>query len=395
MSIIVYQPEGVAQSQQQFASHSVFSSTNLPVAAPITFNFLNRLSDCLLNHHEKYQYPELVSLGFWLRKRHMTSTLSLLPEGKHRPLGVVVHYSPSNVDTMFVYSWVCSLVMGNRNVVRISQAEQPLKAELLKRIYTVLVMPEFTKLLQRNVFIYVDKHTEANVWLSQQADGRVIWGGDDSVVEIRALPSKPRTIDVCFADRYSVSIIDPSALSAKELTILTARFWQDTKPFSQQACSSPRVIYWLGDEQQAITFISEMNRHVKPEDMALTTANEQLVYAQYCLAHQSTAKMVSQTPICALITDNVSQLCIDSHPGQYCFLVVPVDSVAQCVAKLDEKVQTITYFGMSKKVIEDALCESSCEGGERTVAIGDALNFSPIWDGVNLYSTLSRQISLD
>lgn len=395
MSIIQYQPEAVAISQSDFALHRVFSTSNLPVAAPITIDFLSCLSAFLLEHPNKTLYPELVSLGFWLRRRHMMSTLSILPAGTHRPLGLVVHYSPSNVDTMFVYSWVCSLVMGNRNVVRISQAEQPLKAALLKSIYAVLTKPEFSTLLARNVFIYVDKDNEANGWVSQQADGRVIWGGDESVLQIRALPSKPRTVDVSFADRYSVSVIDSTQLTARELSVLTSRFWQDTKPFSQQACSSPRVIYWLGDERQAQTFIGALNHQVKQEDLAITTANEQLVFAQYCLAHQHVSKVISQTPICALMANTVSQSCINSHPGHYCLLIVPINSVAQCVAQLDEKVQTITYFGTSKQLIEQALSDSSCEGGERVVAIGEALNFSPIWDGVNLYSTLSRQISLN
>ena len=36
------------------------------------------------------------------------------------PLGKTFHIAPSNVDTIFVYSWLISMLMGNINVIRIS-----------------------------------------------------------------------------------------------------------------------------------------------------------------------------------------------------------------------------------------------------------------------------------
>ena len=36
----------------------------------------------------------------------------------------------------------------------------------------------------------------------------MIWGGDDTIKSIRNLQTKPRCVDVCFSDRYSVCVLD-------------------------------------------------------------------------------------------------------------------------------------------------------------------------------------------
>ncbi len=64
----------------------------------------------LLRNSEAKTYPELVALGFWLRKSNLKKMQNLSPIGVIKPLGWVVHFTPSNVDTMFIYSWICSLL---------------------------------------------------------------------------------------------------------------------------------------------------------------------------------------------------------------------------------------------------------------------------------------------
>lgn len=44
--------------------------------------------------------------------------------------------------------------------------------------------------------------------LSKIADVRIIWGGDNTVNEIRKAQLKPRAIEVTFADRYSLCVLD-------------------------------------------------------------------------------------------------------------------------------------------------------------------------------------------
>ncbi|NUW30388.1 gamma-glutamyl phosphate reductase [Nonomuraea sp. SMC257] len=79
------------------------------------------------------RHPELASLGFFLRRSELERAAGL-PRGDEPrqtgaagageflrvPRGLVFHVAPANVDTVFVYSWALSALMGNRNVVRLS-----------------------------------------------------------------------------------------------------------------------------------------------------------------------------------------------------------------------------------------------------------------------------------
>src|SRR5215510_7315433 len=58
----------------------------------------------LFEFAQKHRYPELASLGFFLRRSEVERQLSRL-DGLRRPYGVVFHVPPANVDTVFVYSW--------------------------------------------------------------------------------------------------------------------------------------------------------------------------------------------------------------------------------------------------------------------------------------------------
>src|SRR5439155_417971 len=69
------------------------------------------------------RFPELASLGFFLRRAEMNRALARLrgdAAGLRFPRGLVFHVPPANVATIFVYSWALSALAGNRNVVRIS-----------------------------------------------------------------------------------------------------------------------------------------------------------------------------------------------------------------------------------------------------------------------------------
>ena len=62
-------------------------------------------------------HPEAVALGFWMRPAALTGMRARfeasIPHNQIAvPRGLAFHVTPANVDTMFVYSWVLSLLMG-------------------------------------------------------------------------------------------------------------------------------------------------------------------------------------------------------------------------------------------------------------------------------------------
>ena len=56
-----------------------------------------------------------------------------------------------------------------------------------------------------NVISY-ERNDDITREISAVCDARVIWGGDATVSHIRSMSTKPRCLDICFADRYSVCV---------------------------------------------------------------------------------------------------------------------------------------------------------------------------------------------
>ena len=98
------------------------STDRLAVGDPRVADFLARLARRLLSPALARRHPELGSLGFFLRPAELRRAVERMrrPDALVFPRGNVLHLPPSNVDTIFVYSWALSALAGNHNVVRIS-----------------------------------------------------------------------------------------------------------------------------------------------------------------------------------------------------------------------------------------------------------------------------------
>lgn len=357
--------------------------------------FLQCLSGMLLKSPSLKPHAELVALGFWLRPAQLQQMLAAIQQHMTKPLGLVVHYTPANVDTMFVYSWVCSLLMGNRNIVRLSQQSSDAKQALIDTMADLLARPEWVSIGEANQFIYYDKLEQTvSSQLSICADARVIWGGDDSVRQIRQLPQKPRSRDISFADRYSACVIDGSALNPDNLKSVAQLLWRDLSPYQQQACSSPRILYWLGDGQYRDALLAAVDNEATNAQRPLNQSNEQLVFSQYAQACGEAGQALIHKHICVLPLLGKSQS-LEHHPGQYIILLRELASLDELADYVDAKLQTISYHGVAQADWIKFIADPSITGIERVVPLGQALAFEPHWDGYDLLSQLSRIVTIN
>ena len=100
-----------------------------------------------------------------------------------------------------------------------------------------------------NLFIQYKSHAENTKKISSVCDGRVIWGGDQTINEIRKVWKPERAIEIAFADRYSLSVIDLhqlKKLKLKKISLLAKRFYYDGYSMNQLACNSPHFVFWVG-----------------------------------------------------------------------------------------------------------------------------------------------------
>ena len=371
---------------------SIPDQSLLPPFNPEALAFCAALSKALLTPKYREQ-PELVALGFWLRGIRQASLADLSKQNViNKPLGAVVHFTPSNVDTMFIYSWICGLLTGNHNIVRVASAHSDLQSHLFALINDLFADPNFSSISARNVFARYEKNSQWSAKLSLLADARVLWGGDESVQSIRLLPTKPRAREVSFADRFSAACIDASRSDKdKNLETFAKQLWTDSAAYEQQACSSPRIIFWRGSDESLREFFDIVGQMaMRDSQPSLTRKNEQLVFSQVAGARNG-AEIVATEGVCAVKAKTIDTL-LDFHAGQWCFIVVTIKSLDDVFEHSSAKLQTLSYAGFDRDTME-RFAKSLCgQGIDRIVPLGQALDFDLIWDGMDLFGMLMRHI---
>ena len=69
--------------------------------------------------------------------------------------------------------------------------------------------------------------------------------------------------------------------------------------------------------------------------------------------------------------------------------------MSELTNKINDKFQTLTYFGINNKLLRDFVLKNRLTGIDRIVPMGKALDMGHIWDGNNLIKALSRIVEIN
>ena len=367
--------------------------------------FLLALSGELLGNPVYRAHPGLVALGFWLRDgsiRKMADTFGSAPSGYLlRPAGLAFHLTPSNVDNLFIYSWAISLLCGNNNIIRLSSKESAERDVLLALIGKLLEMPEHQDICDRTAILSYGHDDQTTISLSALADRRIIWGGDNTVAHLRALPVPPLCQDIVFPDRHSCALLSAAAvLQADDLDALLEDFYRDTYGFNQMACSSPRLLIWLHDGDLAAArsrFWPALALYVDRQCPPLSPAelmDKQVAMQSIAMQTDLKIRTMPDQLLQVIELERPDAGIEAEHCGGGLFLEGVADELPDVAAWLQRKHQTLTHWGITLEAVD------SLTGGilptlpDRIVPVGQALNFDPVWDGMNLFERLSRLVQV-
>lgn len=364
-------------------------------------SFLDELSREIPNHPETADSNEVVSFAFWCRKKHLEQWKKSMCKNETRiGLGMIFHIAPSNIPALFAYSMVLGMLSGNGNLVRISNRVSKEALPLCRIINEVMKRPEYEEIYQRNKIITYDHDQELNEKYSRLCDGRVIWGGNHSIEEIRKANVAPGTPQLEFADRCSVAVMNfdwMGSLQEEELEILAHQFYNDTLVVDQNACSSPAIVFWVGKTSENI---EEIQR--KWWEIFARIAD------QYDLSPWKVSRKYEQ--LCSMIMEhreiqnvwrwknriyvmNLKE--IPKKPEQYIgrfgsffqYHLTELEQLGEC---LNRNVQTVICAGIQTEIVRDIIVRCGCKGGDRVVNIGQALSLNRIWDGKDILKSMSR-----
>lgn len=383
----------------------------LPVFDKESIDFLNEISRKIFAGKTASSYPELAALAFFLRKSSIIELKNKTENSLDNstflsPRGIAFHIAPSNVDTIFVYSWALSLLAGNLNIVRISSKINPQVQILLDIIKNIAESSAFVHVSERNILLNYEHDKSINDKLSSIADMRIIWGGNETISLIRSSAAKPVTKEIAFADKVSYSVIDSGSyleFDEKSKENLSAAFYNDGYYFGQMGCSSPRIVYFSGtdaaSEKASVAFwenLSEFMRKKSHSDDISVALNKHIEIFEKAAGDVNILafKNMSDTEPTVVRIDKESAGFARETCGGGFFYECFISSIDDLIPLVQQNDQTMTYAGFVKDKLKDFALKVNGKGIDRIVPIGNALAFAPVWDGYNLMLELTKSISI-
>ena len=367
-----------------------------------TIDFLDALYQALRKENRDVQAADLAAFSFWCRKgnlSHIREQYARQWNGKKViGRGVAFHIVPSNIPVLFAFSMAASLLAGDPVVLRLPEKETMQEQMILAALRQVMeAQPEWKKRIVILRYGHVKEVTDA---LSRLCQVRVIWGGDHSIQEIQKSVLEPGKTELAFADRRSAAVLRADAILAKEdLTDIVRGFYNDTYLNDQNACSSPSLLYWLGTSEQVALAHEKFWKAAVPYiqsryELGAHLAVQKWEQAMYLAATRENVKIQKSGNEVVLVklpelSSDVWELTV---PGGF-FFECSGENLEGLYSALTRKCQTLTCVDEAECTeLAEKLISAGVSGVDRVVQIGHALDFSLIWDGIDLIAQMSRQI---
>ena len=217
-----------------------------------SIDFLDILSKTLLSNIKTKLYPDVATFAFFCRKGNIVKLKEkyLREDNLRLGRGIIFHIAPSNVPVNFAYSLICGILSGNTNIVRVPSKNFEQIKIIINAIETINILPKYEIFCKRIVLLRYDRQETFTNYFSSFCDVRIIWGGDQSIQEIRKNKLPARAFDITFADRYSICAINADEYVKEERKEKIAQeFYNDTYLFDQNACTAPHLVIWLGNKK--------------------------------------------------------------------------------------------------------------------------------------------------
>jgi hypothetical protein len=314
------------------------------------------------------------------------------------PLGIVGHWPAGNIEIQPILSMTCALLGGNGALVRIPRGLVDVTRTLIEK----LEQADPGGRLTRRIFMAAFDHRREDLHeaMARAVDGAMIWGGKESVLQVRSLPFPHWAKLAVFGPRISVAAMDAEAWSnPDQQAAWCQRLARDVWQFDQQACSSPQVLFLeKGPGPTTDSFLAALQRAFETENRAyprrtipasLTSAITR-ARAAWLLDDPSRQAVFSMGPDWTLLMGQGSDL---PEPVQGKTLtVLEADSLMDVVSKFDGNVQTLG-LGLANPEKENALALLAGQRGvDRIVKLGRMHTFVPPWDGVDLIRPMVRMV---
>jgi hypothetical protein len=294
------------------------------------------------------------------------------------------------------------MLAGDANIVKIPSKDFPQVTILCSVLEELLHEEQWNELHGQIALVKYDRTQKALTdFFSSFCDVRVIWGGDQTISDVRKSEIPARSFDICFADRYSLCVINADELVNETSMETVARgFYNDTYLFDQNACTAPHLVVWLGKHENKLRakdlFWSSLAAIVDAEYslQAVTAVDKFISFCREAIQEQDVKREPTDNNalIRVQLSDKPQDLVAIRGIGGY-FNEYDAESLHEITSLVTRKFQTLSYYGVEKGELERFIVEERLVGIDRCTPIGKTLDFDVIWDGWDLVSSMSRVVN--
>lgn len=313
------------------------------------------------------------------------------------PLGVVGHWPAGNIEIQPVLSLSCGLLGGNGCLVRVPSGLVAQTEALVDKLRESDI--DGTLMQRMSLVTFEHERTDLQSAMASSVDGAMIWGGEEAVTQIRALPFPHWARLAVFGPRLSVAAMDEESWTSSEREIWCRRIARDVWQFDQQACSSPQTLFLErragSDAQEFVAllgeaFVTENRLHPRASIHPAQTSAICLARASWLLADGARRALFPQGPDWTILLGTGSQI---PRPTQGRTLsVLTVDSLLEPVARFDGMVQTLG-LAIRDPEKEAAVTQAAGRSGvDRIVKLGRMHVFGSPWDGMDIIRPMVRLV---
>jgi hypothetical protein len=366
-----------------------------------------------LDKSEARDVPGVTFLRLWLRRGTLEPILNreLGPESLHNrwrddgrarlrafPLGVVGHWPAGNIEIQPILSMTCALLGGNSVIVRVPGG----LVEPTRFIMEALEQADPDGILLERIYLTHFPHSEIDLHhaIAQAVDGAMIWGGEDAVRQVRALPFPHWARVGVFGPRLSVAAMDADAWTDQnERQGWCRRIARDVWQFDQQACSSPQALFLeRNGAADAAEFVEDLRCAFEEENRAHPRIEiEPSLTSAICRARSSwllddvaNRAVFPQSPDWTILLGKGTTI-PETTQGRT-LSVLLADDLMQVISQFDGTVQTLG-LGVKDAAKEQLLAESAGRHGiDRIVRLGQMHVFGSPWDGMDLIRPMTRLV---
>jgi hypothetical protein len=375
---------------------------NAVSAVPLTpfenhvLEFFNDLSRRLTRIRE---YSDVAAFGFWCRKAALLKEKANYDDLNLRlGRGVVFHSTPSNVPVNFAFSFAAGLLAGNANIVRVP-AKDFEQVAIITGAVKELVANKHVNLAPYLCFVKYPPDKELHDQFSSVCDVRIIWGGDDTINELRQSPLKPSAIELTFPDRYSIAVINTDEyMKANDKLKIAEDFYNDTYFSDQNACTAPRIVFWIGNSKEtAKEAFWESIRVLAKKKYKLAPIQAVGKLAAFYKTAANLPVSLIDTKDCYVTrigTGLLDEKLMRFKYNSGFYFEHDIDTLKDILPICSRRLQTLTYYGLKKEELAAFFLEQRPKGMDRAVPMGSSMNFSLIWDGYDLIRHLSRRVTV-